>query len=200
MKNQKEITVKNQKENTVKKMRWLYRIGTLVGAILLPIGAVLATGMPEASAATPGSPAPGGFCAGSSCLNAWGGGPFVNAYTGGTPNANDDFYFFQNPNGNVVIAFLPGSGIPWNGYCVGDAYNESGNARVSLDPCGNNGQGAGWGTQFEWIQGNGSNGCPSGYSAFYDLHWRDYLGPQQSGVNGSPFYVNKPGKVCFNVG
>ena len=36
--------VKNQKENTVRKMRRLYRIGALVGAILLPIGAVLATG------------------------------------------------------------------------------------------------------------------------------------------------------------
>jgi hypothetical protein len=166
--------VKNQKENTVKKMRWLYRIGALVGAILLPIGAVLATLTPEASAATLGSPAPGGICAGDSDIL----GP--------------------QSNGNVVIAFLPGSGT-WNGYCVGDAYNESGDARVSLDPCGNNGQGAGWGTQFEWIQGNGSNGCPSGYSAFYNRHWGGYLGPQQSGVNGSPFYLNKSGKVCFDV-
>jgi hypothetical protein len=183
----------------VKKMPRLYRVGALVGALLLPISAALAIGIPEASAATLGSPAPGGICAGDSCLNAWGGGPFVNAYTGGTPNANDDFIIIGQQNGNVVLAFLPGSGIPWNGSCVGDAYNNSGNARVSLDPCGNNGQGAGWGTQFKQIQGNGSNGCPSGYSAFYNNHWGGYLGPQQSGVNGSPFYLNKPGKVCFNV-
>jgi hypothetical protein len=183
----------------VKKMRWLYRIGALAGVLLLPVSAFLATGTPEASAAALGSPAPGGICAGDSCLNAWGGGPFVNAYTGGTPNSNDDFDILgPQPNGNVVIAFLPGSGA-WNGYCVGDAYNESGDARVSLDPCGDNGQGAGWGTQFEWIQGNGSNGCPSGYSAFYNRHWGGYLGPQQSGVNGSPFYLNKGGKVCFDV-
>jgi hypothetical protein len=184
----------------VKKAHWLYRISALVGTILLPIAAVLAAGTSEASAATPAaSAAPGGICAGVSCLNAWNGGPYVNAYTGGTSNANDDFDVFQEPDGNVYIAFLPGSGIPWNGDCVGDAGNVSGNARVSLDPCGTNGQGAGWGTQFEWIQGNGSNGCPSGSSAFYNIHWGGYLGPQQSGVNGSPFYLNKPGKVCFNV-
>jgi hypothetical protein len=182
----------------MKKMRRLYRISALVGALLLPIAAVLATGIPEASAATLGSPAPGGLCTGDSCLNAWGGGPFVKAYTGGTPNQNDDFYILgPQPNGAVVIAFLPGSGIPWNGECVGDAYNNSGRADTSLDPCGNNGQGAGWGTQMTEIDGNGSNGCPSGYYAFYDAHWHGYLGPGQPGVNGSPFYLNKPEKWCF---
>ena len=69
--------MKDQEENTVKKMRRLYRIGAMVGAILLPIGAVLATGVTEASAATVSQ-----YCdildGPTACLNAWGGGPYVN--------------------------------------------------------------------------------------------------------------------------
>jgi hypothetical protein len=175
----------------VKKMLKLYRTGALVGAILLPVSAALATGTAEASAA------PGGICAGSSCLNAWGGGPYVNAYTGGAFTTNDDFDIVPESNGNVILEFVGGG--TWNDRCIGDAKNETGDARASLDPCGNNGQNAGWGTQFEQLPGNGNNSCPSGTSYFYDLHWGGYLGPQKSGVNGSPFYLNKPAPVCFKV-
>jgi hypothetical protein len=39
-----------RRENTMKNVRRLYRISGLVGAIILPLVAVLATGIPEASA------------------------------------------------------------------------------------------------------------------------------------------------------
>src|SRR6266516_4149175 len=73
------------KEDMMKILHRLYRIGALVGAILLPLGAVPAVGMPEASAAA----VAGQYCFFSDCLNAWNGGPFVNVFTGGhngTPN------------------------------------------------------------------------------------------------------------------
>lgn len=110
------------------------------GTIFLPISVVLATETPEASAATGIQ-----YCFGNtSCLNAWGGGPHVNAYTGGT---NNQFKLIYESNGNVELEFVGGG--TWSGMCVGDANSESGDARVSLDPCGTNGANAGWGTQFK---------------------------------------------------
>lgn len=48
----RENTAKNQKENTVKKIRKRYRLGTLVAVIFLAVCALLASGMPGASAAS----------------------------------------------------------------------------------------------------------------------------------------------------
>jgi len=48
----RENTAKNQKENTVKKIRKRYRLGILVAVIFLPVCALLANGMPGASAAS----------------------------------------------------------------------------------------------------------------------------------------------------
>jgi hypothetical protein len=177
----------------VKKMRTLYRIGGLVGAILLPIGAVLAIGIPEASAASGQQYCyiPQGESGVHACLNAWGGGPWVDVSTNDNTRNNDFTYINNTNNENVELEFT-GDGA-WSGNCIGDAYNQSGQASTSLDGCGTNGQGAGWGTQFIYITG----GCPPGEVSFYNIHWGGYLGPPNGWVNGSHFYLNKPGQYCF---
>jgi len=185
--------VKNQKENTVKKMRRLYRIGAMAFAILLPIGVVLATGTTEASAATPyqycDTLDPSGVIA---CLNAWGGGPYVNVEESNDQNIqNNRFYAIPEANGNYQIQFL-GGGI-YNGYCIGDAGDVSGNADTGLVVC-NTHTGAGWGTLFK----DHSSLCPgSGLRAFYNNHWGGYLGPVGGYVNGSHFYLNKQALYCL---
>jgi hypothetical protein len=198
--------VTNQKENTVKKMRRLYRISALAGAILLPISAALAIGVPEASAASTQE-----FCyydAGGhpACLNAWGGGPYVNVETSdNTAIQNNHFQLRDESNGYVELEFVGGGA--WSGRCVGDASNDPSNASTSLDACGSitNGSGAGWGTQFQIAYGTGSNGCPDNTIFFYNNHWTSvtgkaaWLGPPNGYVNGSNFYLNKPGQICFRM-
>ena len=95
--------------------------------------------------------------------------------------------------GYSQIAFIGSSS--WSGECIGDAYNNSNDADVSLDPCGSASGGQGWGTNMTW----GTSGCPSGEAWFYDAHWKGYLGPPAGAVNGSHFYLNKPSPVCFSV-
>ena len=174
----------------MKKMRRLYRIGAMVGAILLPIGAVLATGTTEASAATP---PPYQYCVLpiTGCLNAWGGGPYVKVETTSDPNIqNNRFQVFPVGNGNYQIVFVGGG--RYNGDCIGDEGNVSGNATAGLVVC-NTHTAAGWGTIFR----DRSNLCTTGYSAYYNSHWKGYLGPVDGYVNGSNFYLNKPNLVCF---
>lgn len=179
----------DQRENTVKKMHRLYRIGALVGAILLPVGAVLATGTTEASASTGSQYCdlvdPSNIPA---CLNAWGGGPFVNvetSFTSNPPLQNNLFQVLNEGGGIYQIQFVG------NGMCVGDAGNLPGNADTGLVVC-NTHTGAGWGTLF-----NEKNTCGALY-VFYNLHWGGYLGPPAGYVNGSHFYLNKPSRVCFS--
>jgi len=139
------------------------------------------------------------WCSGSignDCLNAWGGGPWVDVYTGGpeTGDTHQEFTVIDEDNNaldNSEIMFT-GSGS-WSGECIGDAYNNSGYADTSLDPCALPGQNAGWGTQMLW----GDSGCPAGEAWFYDIHWNGYLGPPAGGVNGSHWYLNKPSPTCF---
>jgi len=141
---------------------------------------------------------------GTACLNAWGGGPWVNDSTTGFESGDDNQNFFLsqeddangNPTGNYQLVFggIGGSGS-WAGQCIGDAYNNSGYADTSLDGCGNGiAGGAGWGTNMTM----GTSGCPSGEVWFHDNHWNGYLGPGGS-ANGSHFYLNKPTPYCFNV-
>ena len=135
---------------------------------------------------------------GNDCLNAWNGGPYVNVYTGGdeTRDTNQHFMVIDengDQNGTAEIMFTGSSS--WNGQCIGDASNNSGNADVSLDACARPGQSAGWGTQFTW----GTSGCPSGTAWFHDNHWNGYLGPPDNAVNGSHWYLNKPSKVCLAI-
>jgi hypothetical protein len=132
----------------------------------------------------------------SDCVNAWGGGPWVDEYTGG-PELSDTHQDFTviDENGSQSdsseIMFY-GSGS-WNGECIGDAYNNSGYADTSLDPCALPGQSAGWGTQMTW----GTSGCPSGEAWFHDNHWNGYLAPANGGVNGSHWYLNDQTKTCL---
>jgi hypothetical protein len=135
---------------------------------------------------------------GYACLNAWGGGPYVNAYSGGpeTRDGHADFVLLDNQaTGYYELAYV-GSGS-WAGRCIGDASNDSGLADVSLDACGTASGNQGFGTNMDW----GTNGCPSGEAWFYDYHWKGYLGPPDNYVNGSHFYLNKPAsaKICFAI-
>jgi hypothetical protein len=176
-------------------MRRLYRISRLVGAILLATGTVLAIGIPEASASASAS---GGFefCDGNVCLNSWNGGPWVNVYTGGpdgTPNNYFTAFCLDTPTGDCFIEDTGGNS--WHGKCIGDAYNESGQAAASLDGCGDGTGNGGWGTNFKYV----TAGCPFATAAFYNVHWKGYLGPPSGAVNGSHFYLNNPGKTCFAV-
>jgi hypothetical protein len=168
----------------------------MIGAILVPISVVLATGIPEASAASGKQYCliPQGESGPHACLNSWGGGPWVNVSTNDNTQNNDFTVVFNTSNENVVIEDTGGNA--WSGHCIGDAKNETGQADTSLDACGNNGQGAGWGTQFEYITGGA---CGEGEVSFYNLHWHDYLGPPSGWVNGSPFYLNKPTQQCFLI-
>ena len=129
-----------------------------------------------------------------SLINAWGGGPWVNVYKGGTPTStNDNFSFFQqSPTVYYSLKFIGGGA--WNGRCIGDANNDPGDARASLDACGTGGIGEGWGVNFT----TGTSGCPSGWRWFRNVHWPGYLGPADGAVNGSHFYLNKPTKWCFD--
>jgi hypothetical protein len=100
-------------------------------------------------------------------------------------------------NGNARGKYHLGFSVSgaWAGQCIGDAYNNSGDADVSLDGCGNGtGGGSGWGTNFTV----GTSGCPAGEMWFHNNHWNGYLGPGGS-ANGSHFYLNKPTPYCFNV-
>jgi hypothetical protein len=79
------------------------------------------------------------------------------------------------------------------GECVGDAYNKSGYADTSLDPCG-----TGWGTNFIAYIGTSSGVCPNNSSiAFYNTHWKGWLGPPSNWSRGSEFYLNKSTPYCF---
>jgi hypothetical protein len=135
---------------------------------------------------------------GYACLNAWGGGPFVNVYSGGpeTRDTHADFVLLDNQaTGYYELAYVGSQGD--SGGCIGDAYNRSDLADVSLDACGTASGNQGWGTNMDW----GTNGCPSGEVWVYDYHWNGYLGPPNNYVNGSHFYLNKPASahVCFAV-
>ena len=139
---------------------------------------------------------------GTACLNAWGGGPWVDDYTGGTETADSyqNFYLSAeyNASGHATGYYqiiYDGLDTSWRGQCIGDAYNNSGYADTSLDPCGSASGGQGWGTNMIM----GTSGCPSEESWFYDAHWGGYLGPPAGAVNGSHFYLNKPTPYCFNA-
>jgi hypothetical protein len=113
-----------------------------------------------------------------------------------TGDNHQDFYLAaeDNANGNATGYYqliYDGSGS-----CIGDAYNKSGYADTSLDPCGSSiSGGQGWGTNMTV----GTSGCPSGKAWIHDAHWNGYLGPPAGAVNGSHFYLNKPSPYCFSV-
>ena len=135
---------------------------------------------------------------GYACLNAWGGGPYVNVYRDGpeTSDTHQDFVILDNEaTGYYELAYVGSGG--YSGECIGDYNNNSGLADTGLVACGTASGNQGWGTNMDW----GTNGCPSGEAWVYDYHWNGYLGPPNNYVNGSHFYLNKPASanVCFAV-
>lgn len=179
----------------MRDMHRLWRIGRLAGAVILAVGAVLATGTSEASAA---NPLTGQWCWDSTgnggwvCLNAWNGGPQVNVSTNANTR-NNDFALIVNSSGYNELQFVGGGN--YSGYCIGDLNNQSGQASAGLVPCGNDGVNqAGWGTSLQGTQ----NGCFAGQAAFKDVHWKGWIGPPSGWSNGSHFYLNKPGFFCFD--
>jgi hypothetical protein len=151
----------------------------------------------------------------SECVDAAGGGPFVEAYS---PNqgSNEDYvikpvYGYCNssdlttancgypgvPAGHIVFQMQYAGGGTWNDECAGDEYNSPGDSQMSLDPCGGSGaSGAGWGTVF-W---GDSQGCPAGYSFYNSFHWKgDTLGidGNVSGVEWDENGNNGSGGLCI---
>lgn len=155
-------------------------------------GLFLAVGLAVIALAGPAAPAYASgsreqFCDGSQCVNAWGGGPDVNTYTPGA--SNNFFYEIITYTGNYGLQYA-GSGAN-SGDCVGDWGNSSTDARAGLySNCGD--------TQPAWGANLREVGCSNGGEAFYDIHWKGYLGPKTTG-NGVAFYLNKPTPYCFQI-
>jgi hypothetical protein len=133
---------------------------------------------------------------GYACLNAWGGGPFVNAYTGGpeTRDTNAEFTLIHNSATDYGEIEFIGDGS-YSDDCIGDSNNNPDLADAGLVACGTASGNGGWGTNLA----EGTNGCPSGEMYFFDSHWSGYLGPANNYVNGSQFFLNKPTPYCFAV-
>jgi hypothetical protein len=133
---------------------------------------------------------------GYACLNAWGGGPFVNVYRDGveSTDTHQDFAIIYNEaTGYYELAYAGSEGD--SGQCIGDSNNNPNLADAGLVPCGTASGNQGWGTNMTW----GTSGCPAHEAWFYDYHWNGYLGPPDNYVNGSHFFLNKPGALCFAV-
>jgi len=165
------------------------RILVVLGASILAIS--LGFGGREVAYAQSGT----AFCGYTNeCMNAWGGGPNINVNNGVT--ANDYFAVSQSGN-DYNIYFTGSSSSPYALDCIGDAGNSPTDARAALSQ--GNGQicpTAPWGGVFTerlCLLPNATAGV-----AFYDTHWKGYLGPA-SGGNGAAFYLNSTNPICFDL-
>jgi hypothetical protein len=168
----------------------------VTSGVFTGIGAVTAgpaSAAPQITSASASASGSFEYCIGYECLNSWNGGPWVDVYTGGPDGTPNNYFtvFCDTATGNCFIEDTGGNS--WDGKCIGDAYNESGQAATSLDGCGNGSGNGGWGTNFKLI----TTGCPFATAAFYNVHWKGYLGPPSGAVNGSHFYLNNPRETCF---
>jgi hypothetical protein len=154
-------------------------------------GVFLTVGLMVIAQAAPAAPAYASgsrqqICYGSQCINAWNTGPAVETFPPNT--SNDYFYEVITTTGNTGIQF-EGSGNSSQD-CIGDWNNSSTDAKAGLySNCGTT-QPA-WGANFRAV------GCANGGIAFYNLHWKGYLGPQYTPGTGVAFYLNKPTPYCF---
>jgi hypothetical protein len=167
---------------------------------LTPVFLVLALGLTAGSAGAVTNIG-NNWCIGNSsdCVNAWGGGPQVNVYTGGT-TANGDFLATTDSNDTANYMLFTNIGAPYYDDCIGDNGNSQTSARAALVGCpgalGGNTAGDGWGTHMVPYV---APYCASGYTAWYDVHWQDWLGPVAGYGNGSAFYLNKQTPYCFRT-
>lgn len=136
----------------------------------------------------PGTGTQNQYCTNGYCLNAWNGGPYVNAYTSGV--ANNNFLAFYNSYTGYYNIEYTGNG-PYSDECVSDYGNSSGDARAGLTGYCQADQIA-WGANFQRYS------CGDGEYAFKNVHWGGWLGPQSSS-DGAGFYLNKPTQWCFTV-
>ena len=167
-------------------MRIPRRLALLAAGASVVLGASVATAEVAQAAVWDGQ-----WCQGllTGCINAWSGGPLIKQYNGGQNTANNNFTLSQqSPTVYYALRF------DGNSNCIGDYQNDQNDAKAGLVSCGTGGTGEGWGANFT----TGTSGCPNGESWFHNVHWNGYLGPAD-GSNGSQFYLNKPGKVCFNA-
>ncbi len=171
-------------------LKFRNRITAIAGVI------VLAAGIPLAFITNPvfATPESYSFCNPPSgtmgCINAWGGGPWVNLEVSPYWNYNDWFSLLSAGSGNVELDYTgPGS---WAGNCVGDAYNNSGYADASLDECPSSGD-AGWGTNMKAYSCSDGEG-DYGYD-LYDNHWGGYVGANFG--NGNHIYLNVWSPTCW---
>ena len=175
---------------------WTRRLIAGLGGLMLTSGALLAShaGAQASSNPRPAATAAQQYCYYNgrfACLNAWGGGPAVNTYTGGIDrnDTNQNFNIIDNTAGGKDLQFT-GAG-PNHNKCIGDLGNDPNVARAGLVPCF-----TGWGTNFH-IQQNCNDHT---LYTFVNAHWGGSLGPVANWTNGSPFYLNKPGLGiwCFS--
>ena len=157
------------------------RIGAIVGALILAISFGIGSG--GAAQAQLGQAQ---YCYGNYCLNAWNGGPEVNAYSTGVINNN--FMAFANADGYETIAFTGGG--TYNNQCVSDYGNNSGDARAGLDGYCQSGQIA-WGANFQLQY------CGNSTWAFWNVHWQGWL--VAGSQDGDAFYLNVQTRHCYRI-
>ncbi len=167
------------------------KFAVIATAIVLPMGTLIALGASPALATNSALQ----YCVNNgttnACLNAWYGGPEVNVFTNMGAVPNDEFSQNTLSNGNGYLEFVGGGN--YNGFCVGDFNNNSGNADTGLDQCPTNSNSGGWGTNFK------ISTCSSGEGvAFKNIHWGGYLAPGGFS-NGTSFYLNHSGEYCFGI-
>ena len=171
-------------------MRRRSKFMTFTAALLLAAGLTAALAAPSNATGTGNQ-----WHYGNGYLNAWSGGPWVKVYiAGGT--SNNDFTLISNAGGWQLEFTGNGS----SGGCIGDAFNDPGNAETSLDACGGSfGGSAGWGTLFDVSQP-----CGRGSYAFQNRHWtsqtkvNEWLGPPNPFTEGNPWFLNWANtEYCF---
>lgn len=129
------------------------------------------------------------------CINAWGGGPWVKVYTSQGTSNNDFTAGYDATLGVWYLEFTGGGS--WNGQCIGDAYNSSGDARASLDPCPSGSNSGGWGTHFQLDTSDCNGG--SGEEAFKNIHWPGGFLYPSGRSNGNQYYLNTGAVFCYTT-
>ena len=116
---------------------------------------------------------------GGYCFNAWGGGPFVKAYT---PGVQNDWFQVNSLGGGLYDIEDMNTGT-----YIGDYNNNQYDARAGLVSYG------GWGYRFQEL---GCEGITGGFT-FQNLHWTN--GRLTAGdSDGSQFYLNDTNSnQCF---
>jgi hypothetical protein len=170
-------------------LRFLRKRAVILAAtlFLLPTGGIALAGPAHAQAFAYQ------FCAnGNDCFNAWNGGPSVRQYGPGV--VNNDFDMISNPNRSFTVQLEDLDGGAYDGWCIGDYGDNSGNATTGMVGCWSGSSSGGWGSNFT-VDGDV---CPDGEFALYNQHWGGWVAPA-SGGDGAEWYLNTPDVTCFQM-